>query len=218
MKGKCICMYNTAKGLMYSHCIIFSKIEEEERGKIHDTSRWISFVANNLLAYTAVFQQLLPRFMRTDLVAPKNATMLYRVTKVCTLIWVYYSLLVYCSNIYIRVYPIFSTGIFASAFSKNDMWSRELYRRCGLKQRSTNYQSMDIGRSATDSRIRRADLSICTYVFFSHHFTSIFLNSFILCILFYSYDNSYLDLCPRSYGFWALLNRRIWRRPVWLKL
>ncbi|KAG7198867.1 hypothetical protein KM043_015693 [Ampulex compressa] len=58
------------------------KLEEEERGKIHDVSRWISFVANNLLAYTAIFQQLLPRFMRTDLVAPKNALMLFRVTKV----------------------------------------------------------------------------------------------------------------------------------------
>ncbi|XP_012542626.1 sphingomyelin phosphodiesterase 4 [Monomorium pharaonis] len=58
------------------------KAEEEERGKIHDPSRWISFVANNLLAYTVVFQQLLPRFTRTDLVAPKNALMLFRVTKV----------------------------------------------------------------------------------------------------------------------------------------
>lgn len=58
------------------------KAEEEERGKIHDIGRWISFVANNLLAYTAIFQQLLPRFMRTDLVAPKNALMLFRVTKV----------------------------------------------------------------------------------------------------------------------------------------
>ncbi|EZA53176.1 Sphingomyelin phosphodiesterase [Ooceraea biroi] len=55
---------------------------EEERGKIHEPGRWISFVANNLLAYTAIFQQLLPRFMRTDLVAPKNALMLFRVTKV----------------------------------------------------------------------------------------------------------------------------------------
>ena len=58
------------------------KSEEEERGKIHDVYRWIPFVANNLLAYTAIFQQLLPRFMRTDLVAPKNALMLFRVTKV----------------------------------------------------------------------------------------------------------------------------------------
>ncbi|XP_046830955.1 sphingomyelin phosphodiesterase 4 isoform X4 [Vespa crabro] len=58
------------------------KPEEEERGKIHDPNRWITFVANNLLAYTVIFQQLLPRFMRTDLVAPKNALMLFRVTKV----------------------------------------------------------------------------------------------------------------------------------------
>ncbi|XP_020299400.1 sphingomyelin phosphodiesterase 4 [Pseudomyrmex gracilis] len=58
------------------------KTEEEERGKIHDPSRWTPFVANNLLAYAAIFQQLLPRFIRTDLVAPKNALMLYRVTKV----------------------------------------------------------------------------------------------------------------------------------------
>lgn len=58
------------------------KAEQEDRNKIHSESRWISFVANNLLAYTAIFQQLLPRFMRTDLVAPKNAMMLFRVTKV----------------------------------------------------------------------------------------------------------------------------------------
>ncbi|XP_015603161.1 sphingomyelin phosphodiesterase 4 isoform X2 [Cephus cinctus] len=58
------------------------KADEEERGKIHDESRWISFVANNLLAYTAIFRQLLPRFMRIDLIAPKNALMLFRVTKV----------------------------------------------------------------------------------------------------------------------------------------
>ncbi|OAD53738.1 Sphingomyelin phosphodiesterase 4 [Eufriesea mexicana] len=58
------------------------KSEEEERGKIHDAYRWMPFIAHNLLAYTAIFQQLLPRFMRTDLVAPKNALMLFRVTKV----------------------------------------------------------------------------------------------------------------------------------------
>lgn len=65
----------------------FSKAEEEERGKIHDIDRWIIFVANNLLAYTAIFQQLLPRFMRTDLVAPKNALMLFRVTKVFSTVY-----------------------------------------------------------------------------------------------------------------------------------
>ncbi|XP_033230954.1 sphingomyelin phosphodiesterase 4 isoform X2 [Belonocnema kinseyi] len=58
------------------------KLEEEEKGKIYDSAKWVSFVANNLLAYTAIFQQLLPRFMRIDLVAPKNALMLFRVTKV----------------------------------------------------------------------------------------------------------------------------------------
>lgn len=57
-------------------------LEVEEKGKIDDPSKWMSFVANNLLAYTAIFEQLLPRFMRTDLVAPKNALMLFRVTKV----------------------------------------------------------------------------------------------------------------------------------------
>ncbi|CAK9809971.1 Sphingomyelin phosphodiesterase 4 [Anthophora plagiata] len=58
------------------------KSEEEERGKIHDVYRWMPFIAHNLLAYTVIFQQLLPRFMRTDLVAPKNALMLFRLTKV----------------------------------------------------------------------------------------------------------------------------------------
>ncbi|XP_015522196.1 sphingomyelin phosphodiesterase 4 [Neodiprion lecontei] len=57
-------------------------VQEEERGKIIDETRWLSFVASNLLAYTAIYQQLQPRFMRTDLVAPKNALMLFRVTKV----------------------------------------------------------------------------------------------------------------------------------------
>lgn len=66
-------------GVMYSE---EGKLEEEDKGKIHDPSRWMSFVANNLLAYTAIFQQLLPRFMRIDLVAPKNSLMLFRVTKV----------------------------------------------------------------------------------------------------------------------------------------
>ncbi|KAL7294296.1 hypothetical protein TKK_0012311 [Trichogramma kaykai] len=62
--------------------LLSKKIEEEEKGKIQDPNKWVSFVANNLLSYTAIFQQLLPRFLRTDLVAPKNAHMLFRVTKV----------------------------------------------------------------------------------------------------------------------------------------
>lgn len=102
---------------------IFSKAEEEERGKIHDTGRWISFVANNLLAYTAVFQQLLPRFMRTDLVAPKNALMLFRVTKACTFFFdrINYFLMldIFVMKIYFAIF--YSIGIFATTFSKNDM-------------------------------------------------------------------------------------------------
>lgn len=40
------------------------------------------FIAENLLAYIVIFQQLLPRFIRVDLSSPKNALMLYRLTKV----------------------------------------------------------------------------------------------------------------------------------------
>ncbi|XP_014203452.1 sphingomyelin phosphodiesterase 4 isoform X2 [Copidosoma floridanum] len=58
-------------------------IREDRRATtIRDPVDWISFVAQNLLAYTAIFQQLLQRFMRLDLVAPKNAKQLFRVTKV----------------------------------------------------------------------------------------------------------------------------------------
>lgn len=81
-----VCIYSkrsVEKLLLQIILLFYSKAEEEERGKIHDAYRWMPFVAHNLLAYTAIFQQLLPRFMRTDLVAPKNALMLFRVTKVC---------------------------------------------------------------------------------------------------------------------------------------
>lgn len=39
-------------------------------------------MAENLLAYIVIFQQLLPRFSRVDLASPKNSLMLYRLTKV----------------------------------------------------------------------------------------------------------------------------------------
>lgn len=39
-------------------------------------------MAENLLAYMVIFQQLLPRFSRVDLASPKNSLMLYRLTKV----------------------------------------------------------------------------------------------------------------------------------------
>lgn len=43
---------------------------------------YLPFIVDNLLAYVVIFQQLLPRFSRVDLVSPKMATMLYRITKV----------------------------------------------------------------------------------------------------------------------------------------
>ena len=72
-----------SQNVQYHESIICRKLEGEEKGKIHNPDRWVSFIASNLLAYTVIFHQLLPRFMRIDLVAPKNALMLFRVTKVC---------------------------------------------------------------------------------------------------------------------------------------
>lgn len=43
---------------------------------------YLPFIAENLLAYVVIFQQLLPRFCRVDLVSPKMSLMLYRITKV----------------------------------------------------------------------------------------------------------------------------------------
>lgn len=43
---------------------------------------WLPFIVDNLLAYIVIFQQLLPRFTRVDLISPKMAIMLYRITKV----------------------------------------------------------------------------------------------------------------------------------------
>ncbi|KAG5872702.1 hypothetical protein JTB14_008796 [Gonioctena quinquepunctata] len=43
---------------------------------------FLPFIAENLLAYTVIFQQLLPRFGRVDLVSPKMSLMLYRIAKV----------------------------------------------------------------------------------------------------------------------------------------
>ncbi|XP_069703883.1 sphingomyelin phosphodiesterase 4 isoform X2 [Periplaneta americana] len=55
--------------------------ENEERLRVVDR-HWINFIAENLLSYTVIFQQLLPRFARLDLATPKNSHMLFRVTKV----------------------------------------------------------------------------------------------------------------------------------------
>ncbi|XP_017772649.1 PREDICTED: sphingomyelin phosphodiesterase 4 isoform X2 [Nicrophorus vespilloides] len=43
---------------------------------------YMQFIAENLLVYVVIFQQLLPRFARVDLSSPKNAQMLFRLTKV----------------------------------------------------------------------------------------------------------------------------------------
>lgn len=42
----------------------------------------LPFIAENLLAYIVIFQQLLPRFSRVDLGSPKMSLMLYRIMKV----------------------------------------------------------------------------------------------------------------------------------------
>ncbi|GBL90048.1 Sphingomyelin phosphodiesterase 4 [Araneus ventricosus] len=50
-----------------------------------DPSVWQKFMTENLLFYTTIFQQVLRRFLRMDLSCPKNAYMLFRLTKViCT--------------------------------------------------------------------------------------------------------------------------------------
>lgn len=45
-------------------------------------AEFIPFIVENLLTYIVIFQQLLPRFCRVDLVSPKMSLMLYRITKV----------------------------------------------------------------------------------------------------------------------------------------
>lgn len=55
--------------------------DNEDRARTVDR-RWLNFIAENLLSYTVIFRQLLPRFTRFDLTTPKNAHMLFRVTKV----------------------------------------------------------------------------------------------------------------------------------------
>lgn len=45
-------------------------------------SKWFNFIAENLLAYTVVIHEIIPRFERIDLTSPKHAHMLYRLAKV----------------------------------------------------------------------------------------------------------------------------------------
>lgn len=56
--------------------------EEYRPTRIDDS--FIPFISENLLAYTEIFQLVVPRFLRLNLTVPKNATMLFRLTKVCS--------------------------------------------------------------------------------------------------------------------------------------
>lgn len=53
-----------------------------DKQQLHPTRNHLSFIAENLLCYVVIFEQLLPRFCRVDLVSPKISLMLYRITKV----------------------------------------------------------------------------------------------------------------------------------------
>lgn len=48
--------------------------------------RWQTFIAENLLFYTLFLQKVILRFLRVELTSPKNALMLYRISKVTELI------------------------------------------------------------------------------------------------------------------------------------
>ena len=54
---------------------------EDQRSAEIDSS-FIPFISENLLAYTEIFQLVVPRFLRLNLTVPTNATMLFRLTKV----------------------------------------------------------------------------------------------------------------------------------------
>lgn len=61
---------------------------------------YLPFIAENVLCYVVIFQQLLPRFSRVDLVSPKMSLMLYRITKVSSLTSIFFILLRITANIY----------------------------------------------------------------------------------------------------------------------
>lgn len=44
--------------------------------------KWFNYIAENLLGYSVIIQEIIPRFERLDLTSPKHAHMLYRVAKV----------------------------------------------------------------------------------------------------------------------------------------
>lgn len=47
----------------------------------------MQFIAENLLAYVVIFQQLVLRFCRIDLASPKMSLMLFRLTKVLKIVY-----------------------------------------------------------------------------------------------------------------------------------
>lgn len=56
------------------------KVEDESGAAVGP--EYAQFMAENLLAYTVLFQQLLPRFTNVDIASPKIALILFRLTKV----------------------------------------------------------------------------------------------------------------------------------------
>ncbi|GBP90869.1 Sphingomyelin phosphodiesterase 4 [Eumeta japonica] len=54
---------------------------QEENNKAVDAS-YTQFIAENFPSYTCILQMIIPRFMRLDLIAPKNAVLLFRLGKV----------------------------------------------------------------------------------------------------------------------------------------
>ena len=62
--------------------------QEEGNSGTLDAS-YTQFIAENFPSYTCIFQLILPRFMRLDLSAYKNAVMLFRLGKVSTLTFIF---------------------------------------------------------------------------------------------------------------------------------
>ncbi|XP_070204536.1 sphingomyelin phosphodiesterase 4-like isoform X2 [Littorina saxatilis] len=59
-----------------------SRYHETETRERRVEDKWDRFIEDNLLFYTVLFQELLPRLHRMDFSSPQSAYMLYRLTKV----------------------------------------------------------------------------------------------------------------------------------------
>lgn len=80
---------------VFVHTIFVLLFRAELNPDLEDTStapmkcverEHLQFIAENLLAYVVIFQQLILRFCRIDLASPKMSLMLFRLTKVCCLL------------------------------------------------------------------------------------------------------------------------------------